>query len=248
MTDDAPTDAGVEIPPNEPTMSSYVLMKILESSPERYDRGIRMLGRGWIDSAYASIADLTARPGARVLDIGCGTGNVSVACARRGADVVGIDIDAGMLEVARQKPEPIMGSLRFVQIGATELDDEFEPGEFDSVVSCLALSEMSPDEGRYALKAAFRLLKPGGRLVVVDEVVPANRPRRMAHRLRRLPAVAATWILTQTTTRALDDLTGLVSSAGFEHVETINRFGGHLIMVTARRPSGDQEPAEATDA
>lgn len=218
-------------------MSSYVLMKILESSPERYDRGIRMLDRGRVDSAYEAIADLAATPEARVLDIGCGTGNVSLACAARGANATGIDINAGMLEVARSKPPPIIGSVDFVQASAAEIEDHFQPATFDSVVSCLAFSEMSADERAYALRSARRVLIPGGTIVIADEVAPGSRARRMAKRVRRLPSVVITWVLTQTTTRSLPDPAGLVRDAGFEHVKVRNRFGGDLIVVSARRPA-----------
>ncbi len=66
-------------------MSSFVWMKFLESAPERYDLGIRMLTGGRIAEAYERIAALAAAPGKRILDIGCGTGGVSLACAARGA-------------------------------------------------------------------------------------------------------------------------------------------------------------------
>ena len=96
-------------------MSSFVWMKVLESAPERYDRGIRMLSGGRIEEAYDRIAKLIAAPGKRILDIGCGTGGVTLACAARGAAVTGIDIDAGMLEVARKKPVPASGSVEFLE-------------------------------------------------------------------------------------------------------------------------------------
>lgn len=82
-------------------MGSFVWMKVLESAPERYDRGIQMLSGDHIGEVYARVAELGAGPGARVLDIGCGTGGVSLCCAAREATVTGVDFDAGMLEVAR---------------------------------------------------------------------------------------------------------------------------------------------------
>ena len=72
-------------------MSTYVLMKVLESTPERYDRGIRILSGGAIDRVYEEIARRAAAPGRRVLDLGCGTGGVTLTCAARGAAVVGIE-------------------------------------------------------------------------------------------------------------------------------------------------------------
>ncbi len=107
-------------------------MKLLESTPERYDRGIRLLSRGRIDEVCAAIAEAAVAPGARVLDIGCGTGNVALACAARGAHVSAIDLDAGMLEVARAKPVPgaMGGRVEWIQLGVAELEDRFELGGF----------------------------------------------------------------------------------------------------------------------
>lgn len=87
-------------------MSSFVWMNVLESAPVRYDRGIQMLSHGRITGVYERIAELAAAPGKRILDIGCGTGGVTLACAAKGADVVGLDVDSGMLTVARSKPIP----------------------------------------------------------------------------------------------------------------------------------------------
>ena len=129
-------------------------MKVLESAPDRYDLGIRMLSRGRIDEAYGRIATLVAAPGKRILDIGCGTGGLSLACAARGAAVTGIDINAGMLEIARSKPAPRQGSVSFLELGAAEIGDRFAEKSLDAVVSCLAMSELSPDEQDYVLRAA----------------------------------------------------------------------------------------------
>jgi ubiquinone/menaquinone biosynthesis C-methylase UbiE len=177
-------------------MSSFLWMKVLESAPERYDCGIRMLSGGRIQQIYNRIAALAATPGKRVLDIGCGTGGVSLACAARGAIVTGIDIDSGMLEVARRKPAPAAGSVTFAELGAAEIEDRFAAGSFDAAVSCLAMSEMSPDEQDYALQVANTRLAPGGVIVIADESLPDSGPSRWAYRLRRLPAAAAAYLLT----------------------------------------------------
>jgi demethylmenaquinone methyltransferase/2-methoxy-6-polyprenyl-1,4-benzoquinol methylase len=202
-------------------VSSFVFMKVLESTSRRYDRGMRLLSRGRIDGVYTRIAELVAAPGHSVLDVGCGTGGAALACAGRGAAVVGIDLDAGMLEVARSKPLPFgpSGTVEWLQLSAAEIEDRFEPSSFDGITACLVMSEMSPDERAHMLALAPAMLRPGGRLVVADEAQPASTVRRALHRLSRLPLATLTYVLTQTTTRAVHGLAEQLESAGFLEIE-----------------------------
>jgi len=216
-------------------MTSFVWMKVLESAPQRYDRGIRMLSGGRIAEAYERIAGLVAAPGIRILDIGCGTGGATFACAARGASVIGIDVDAGMLEVARSKPLRCAGSAEFVQLGAAEIEDRFAPGSLDAVVSCLALSEMSPEEQDYVLRTVNTCLVPGGALVIADETLPEGSLSRLAYHLRRLPVAAATYLLTQTTTRPLRGLRQRVRAAGFSIVSMERMWSGRFLILHARK-------------
>jgi ubiquinone/menaquinone biosynthesis C-methylase UbiE len=218
-------------------MSSYVYMKVLESSPERYDRGIERLSGGAITGVYQRVAERAAAPGRRVLDVGCGTGGVALACAARGASVVGIDLNAGMLNVARQKTERRQPApeITWIELGAMELEDRFPPESFDAVVSCLAFSELSPDERRYVLRTVLRLLRPGGCLVIADEVPPRGRAARLWRRLRRLPVAVATWALTQTSTHPVEGLAELVGSAGFSDVAEERLTGNGFAMVSGRK-------------
>ena len=217
-------------------MSSYVYMKVLESTPLRYDRGIRMLSRGAIEAVYARIAELGAAAGGRVLDVGCGTGNVSLACAARGASVVGIDRDAGMLEVARGKWEASSGAsagdLDLLELSAMEIEDRFEPHSFDAAVSCLVFSELSAEEQDYVLATVRSRLRPGGVLVIADEIAPAGRAARAWWRIRRAPLAAMTWMVTQTTTHAVSGLVERVANAGFDEVE-MERLPGDFALVRA---------------
>lgn len=210
-------------------MSSFVWMKVLESTPERYDRGVRMLSRGRIDDVYRRIAEIAAAPGKQIVDIGCGTGAVSLACAARGARVTGIDIDAGMLEVARGKPGA--DAVEWLELGVAEIGDRFAPESLDGVVSCLAFSELSPDEQGYALEIALSRLRAGGVLVIGDEI--ATRPW---HRVARWPLALATYVLTQTTTRPVADLAARVRAAGFADVEEERLWSGSFSIVHAVKP------------
>ncbi|HKJ24143.1 MAG TPA: methyltransferase domain-containing protein, partial [Myxococcota bacterium] len=83
-------------------MSTYVLMRILESAPHRYDFGMRLLTLGGVGRAYDRLA-ARVEEGQRVLDVGCGTGALTLRMARRGARVKAIDVSAEMLEMAAQR-------------------------------------------------------------------------------------------------------------------------------------------------
>ncbi len=219
-------------------MSTYVYMKILESAPLRYDAGIRLLSLGGVDAMYDEVA-AAAVPGrgdppARVLEIGCGTGNLTRALAARGARVTAIDQNPEMLDVARDKTDDLGDTVDLREMAAVEIDDRFEPASFDAVASTLALSEMSEDERRYVLRAVARLLVRGGRLVVADEVLPKSWAARAARAVARFPVAALTYALTQTSTSPIPDLSGLVRECGFTIVrdDHLARAGVGIVVAT----------------
>ena len=218
-------------------MSSYVFMKVLESTAHRYDRGIRLLSRGRIEEVYERLASMAAAPGSRVLDVGCGTGGVALACAARGAEVVGIDRNADMLEVARSKALPFgaKGTVEWLQLSAAEIEDRFEPSSFDAITACLVFSEMSPDEQAYVLAVCRTRLRPGGSLVLADEVAPASPWRRIPYRLGRMGVAFVTYLLTQTTTRTVEGLAQSVRAAEYVDVDE-QRPWADLAIVHGCRP------------
>lgn len=99
---------------------------------------------------------LAARAGERVLDLGCGTGQLTGEIAAAGAEVVGIDRSGEMIAEARRN----YPSLRFDVADVTS----FEPdGSFDAVFSNAVLHWVKPPEA--AVERVWRALKPGGRFV-----------------------------------------------------------------------------------
>jgi demethylmenaquinone methyltransferase/2-methoxy-6-polyprenyl-1,4-benzoquinol methylase len=218
-------------------MSSFVWMKFLESAPERYDRGIRLLSRGRIGNVYEQIATLAASPGKRVLDLGCGTGGVALACAARGAHVVAVDSNAEMLEIARRKATPVDrgADVEWLELGIAEVQDRFGEAAFDSIVSCLVFSELSADEQSYALDIARSRLVPAGHLVIADETLPSSKAQRAWYYLRRLPMSIATYVLTQTSTQPVEFLADKIRDAGFQHVEETRLWGNTFVIVNAMR-------------
>lgn len=221
-------------------MSTFVLMRLLESAPRRYDLGIRLLSLGRINSVHARMAGLVGADG-RVLDIGCGTGALAGMCAERGARVTGIDISPQMLDVARTRIETdaLDDRVELRQMSAIDLDEAFPDGSFDVVVSSLAFSELSEDERQFVLRQCHRLLRDGGLLAIADEVVPRQPALRALVWLLRFPLVVITYVLTQTTTRAVAGLEESIAGAGFALSSTSRSLLGSLELVIAHKEKED---------
>ena len=211
-------------------MSTMVYMKILERAPAGYDRGMRILTLGRIDRIKREIASTSVESGHRVLEIGCGTGMLASLMTARGAHVVGLDISEDMLAAARRNtPE-----AEFVHMTATEIGRLGE-SRFDRIVATLSFSELSEDEIDLVLRASVGLLKPGGKLVVADEVPPRRWWARLLAHLVRWPLAAVTFLLTQNTTRALRNLDERLERTGFTIVSRRDYLLGTLALVVAEK-------------
>jgi demethylmenaquinone methyltransferase/2-methoxy-6-polyprenyl-1,4-benzoquinol methylase len=214
---------------------SYVYMKVLESAPHRYDRGMRLLTLGRLDRLHGDAA-ACIEPGDRVLDLGCGTGALALRLARRGAGVVGVDPSPAMLDEAagRLRAEGLQEQVELRSLGVAELD-AFGAGSFDAVASTLVFSELSPDEVEYALDECWRILRPGGQLLIGDEILPDSTLGRLATFLLRLPFVILAFLLTQNTTRRVAGLERRIKKAGFRVLETRHYLAGTLRLFVAQR-------------
>lgn len=219
-------------------MSTYVLMRILESSPRRYDFGIWLLTLGRVGRVYDQLITQVGR-GQRVLDLGCGTGALTLRAARRGALVKSIDVNSRLLEIAAKRAQRagMADRVELVEMGVAELDQE-ATASFDVVTSGLCLSELSRDELTYTLEQVARILKPGGLFLIADEIRPTSWLARGVRWLVRAPLATLTYLVTQQTTHALADLPGRLARAGLAVVSVRSRWFGGLSELVARRPAG----------
>ena len=99
---------------------------------------------------------LLPKPDERILDVGCGTGQLTAEIANSGAEVIGLDQSAEMIASAKENYPKLQ--FEVADIAATEYDCEF-----DAVFSNAALHWVRDQQG--AIAAIARALKPGGRLV-----------------------------------------------------------------------------------
>ncbi len=209
---------------------------MLEFIPSRYDKIIRILTFGKLDEIYDYLAAHIMK-GCKVLDIGCGTGALTLRAAWKGARVKAIDINPQMLEVARKRVSEagLIQNIDFYEMGVAELESE-EHGSYDVVTSGLCLSELTEEELTYTLKEVKRILKPGGLLLVADEVKPKNTLKRIIYWLIRFPLVAVTYLIAQATTKPVEDLLEKIEESGLiiESVK-LNKLENFMVVV-ARKP------------
>ena len=117
-----------------------------------------------------------SKAGERALDLCCGTGDIALALARRGAEAVGLDFSAPMLAIARQKQSERSGDFRersnprFIQGDAQQIP--FPDNSFEIVTIGYGLRNLASLET--GLREMQRVARPGGRLLVLDFGKPEN--------------------------------------------------------------------------
>jgi ubiquinone/menaquinone biosynthesis C-methylase UbiE len=184
------------------------------SSPYTEGRTIRWAGRydllvflftlgqaGRLRSRTADLAQLT--PGEAVLDVGCGTGDLILEVSRRVGSsglVAGIDAAPEMVARARQKARRRHLAIDFRVEPVEQLSFAYQT--FDVVVSSLVFHHLPDGLKQQGLAEIYRVLKPGGRLLLVDLLGPTHRFLLHSHLQTTLP-----------------DLLPLLDEAGFLQVE-----------------------------
>lgn len=143
---------------------------------QKYDRtnAVLSMGNSWL-WRMQTVRAIAPRAGERLLDVAAGTGTSSAALAHAGVEVVAVDFSPGMIDVGRRKHPKIT----FVEADAASLP--FTTNEFDAVTISFGLRNI--ENPRTALKEMYRVLKPGGRIVICEFSKPPRALLRAGYGL-----------------------------------------------------------------
>ncbi|MGH7772501.1 MAG: class I SAM-dependent methyltransferase [Candidatus Binatia bacterium] len=173
--------------------------------------------------------------GHRVLDLGCGTGTLTLLIKSHypKAEVLGLDADPKVLEAARAKSARARLKVGFDHGVAFELP--YPDASFDRVISSLFFHHLTHGNKELTLRESFRVLRPGGQLHIADWGKAQNMLMRAAFLLVQMLDGFTT---TADNVRGL--LPELVQAAGFESVQESARYMtivGSLSLYAGRKPA-----------
>jgi demethylmenaquinone methyltransferase/2-methoxy-6-polyprenyl-1,4-benzoquinol methylase len=207
-----------------------------------YDGMNRVMTAGLDRSWRRLAAEAVVRPGDRVLDACCGTGELALAAERAGGKVTGVDFSERMLDRARLK------STSVTWVRADLLAMPFADGSFDSATVGFGVRNVADLEGGF--RELARTLVPGGRVACLE----ITRPRgilRLFFRLwfdglvpllgKVLPGGEAYTYLPASVRRfpGPGDLAEVMRRAGFAEIAWRRLGGGIVALHTAIRAGGD---------
>jgi demethylmenaquinone methyltransferase/2-methoxy-6-polyprenyl-1,4-benzoquinol methylase len=246
----AVTESRLPLEPSldQPDTKRRYVRRLFGTIADRYDLITVLLSFGNDRRWKRRLASLVnVRPGERVLDLACGTGDLAFASAQRGARVTGLDITMRMVELARLRPETrsahvawIVGDMHALPVRSSSCD---------VVTTGYGLRNV-PDLPA-AIAEIVRVLAPGGRVGSLDFDRPESAWVRAIY-LGYLTMIGATlgWVLHRdpdtyryipASIRTYPGARGvgrLMEAAGFTDVTHVRVLGGLMAIHVARKPSG----------
>jgi len=172
-----------------------------------------------------ALQDLSIRPNTQVLDLCCGSGQVTQVLTQYSEAVTGLDASPLSLQRARRN----VPQADYVEAFAEVMP--FPDQRFDLVHTSMALHEMQSDQCQQIIQEVYRVLKPGGQFALIDFHPPTNP--------LFWPGLSLFYVLFETETAwqlLQTDLVALLTQTGFQVTQTALYVGGSLQVIQAEKP------------
>lgn len=185
---------------------------IIHSWAKYYDLVGKVLFLGKEQRQQKKILDfINIKPDEIVLDVGCGTGKLAIEASRSqsaAGKITGIDPSGNMIALAKQKAQEAGVEVDF-RLGVME-NMEFPDNTFDLIVSTLQVHHLPDDLKITGIKEVYRVLKPGGRFVIVD----------IEPKIFSLPALLHGHAGAHDRPTIISQYTGYMESASFQDIQS----------------------------
>ena len=183
----------------------------MEQMVNSYDSYMRMMTLGRERALREMTVNLAqVKPGDCILEVGCGTGTLTLAAKRQvgpSGKVFGIDIIPGMIELSQRKAAQANVDVTF-QLGSID-DVPFSANQFDVVMSSFMIFHMSEMVRLKGIAEIYRVLKPQGRLLVLDLALPTQP----------LSRTIAQMLMGGMLKHDLQELRPMMEASGFSEIE-----------------------------
>lgn len=188
-----------------------IMKRQMEKMVNSYDKYMNTITLGREDALRTMTVTLAqVKPGDCVLEIGCATGTLSLAAKRQAGptgSVFGIDIIPGMIEVSQKKAAQAKLDVVF-QLGSID-NIPFPNDNFDVVMCSFMIFHMSEKVRNKGIEEIYRVLKPQGKLLVLDLALPTQPASRRILKL----------LLGFMLKHDLKELQPIMESSGFSQIE-----------------------------
>jgi ubiquinone/menaquinone biosynthesis C-methylase UbiE len=196
---------------HEEVNEDEIMRSQMEKMVPSYDSYMRMMTLGRERALREMTVHLAqVKPGDGVLEVGCGTGTLTLAATRQAGpsgQVYGIDVIPGMIELSQRKAAQAVEDVTF-RLGSMD-DIPFPASLFDVVMCSFMIFHMSETTRRKGIAEVYRVLKPQGTFLVLDMALP----------VQPVPRAIAQALFGGMLTHDLRELLPVMEASGFSGVE-----------------------------